>query len=228
MSKIKPAYVSIHNVNPLGIMRTVAPIISELGAFSAALVLQDTVCRLTREQEAGELADILAGYFPLYGEIIKTGLSPSEIEKTIEESSDTLIEQLRSFTTVVVVGIESVILDRLSRNLPDTKIYIVPHTENIDSQRVLANFPSNVSLIDLRGLMGLGGVRSVLVSYAFCQMEEESFVYPVTFRAVGPDVKSSFNQIICLNILSGYHRYLDDMASLYSTSGFFTNQFRII
>ncbi len=228
MNKIKSAHASIVDLNPLGIMRTVTPIISELGAFSAALVLQDTVCRLTREQEKADFEEILADYFPIYGEMIGTGFSPLEIEDIIKKQIDTLIEQLRSFTTFVFVGIESIILDQLSQKLPDAKFYIVPHTESIDSQRVLSNFPSNVRLIDIRGIMGLGGVRSVLISYAFCQAEEETFVYPVTFRAVGPDVKSAYNQIIGLNMLSGYHRYLEDMALLYSTSSFFTNQFRII
>jgi hypothetical protein len=83
-------------------------------------------------------------------------------------------------------------------------------------------------LIDVREIMRLGGTRSILISYAFCRMEEDSFIYPVTFRAVGPDVRSSYNRIIGLNILSGYNRYLVDMAPLYSTSQFFTNQFRIV
>lgn len=220
--------IMINDVNPQGIMRTIASIISELGAFSAALVLQDTVCRLTNQEDSVRLADIMADYFPLYGEIIETGFSPSDIEKIIKEGTDKLAEQLRGFTSIVVVGIESVLLDRLSRKLPNTNFYIVPHMESINVERILANFPSNVRLIDIRGLMGLGGIRSVLISYVFCQMEEESFVYPVTFRAVGPDIKSSYNQIIGINMLSGYHRYLGDMAPLYSTSQFFTNQFRII
>jgi len=68
----------------------------------------------------------------------------------------------------------------------------------------------------------------VLISYAFCRMEEDSFIYPVTYRAVGPDVRSLYNRIIGLNILAGYNRYLGDMAPLYTTGQFFTHSFSIL
>ena len=222
------AVTSITDMDPEGIMRTISPVMSELGDLSAALVLQDTVHRLTHQREAGRLAETLAGYFPLYGEIIESGLSPNEAGQIIEERTNQLIEQLRNFSSIVVVGIESVILDSLTRKLPQSRFYLIPHSETIDAERILANFPANVRLIDIREIMGLGGTRSVLISYAFCQMEEDSFIYPVTFRAVGPDVRSAYNQIVGLNILSGYKRYLSNMAPLYSTSQFFTNQFRIV
>ena len=219
---------SITDVDPKGIMRTISALISELGAFSAALVLHDTVCRLTHQEGSARLAETLAGYFPLYGEIAENGLSATEAEPIIEERTNRLIEQLRNFSSIVVVGIESVILDRLTRKLPEARFYLIPHSETIEEERVLANFPPNVHLIDVREIMRLGGARSVLISYAFCRMGEDSFIYPVTFRAVGPDVRSSYNRIIGLNILSGYKRYLGDMAPLYSTSQFFTNQFKIV
>jgi len=226
MSEATPA--SITDVEPKGIMRTISSVISELGAFSAALVLHDTVYRLAYREGASRLAENLAEYFPLYGEIAESGLSPTEVEQIINERIDPLIEQLRDFSSIVVVGIESVILDSLTRELPESRFYLIPHSETIEEERVLANFPPNVHLIDVREIMRLGGARSVLISYAFCQIEEDSFIYPVTFRAVGPDVRSSYNRIIGLNILSGYNRYLGDMAPLYSTSQFFTNQFRIV
>jgi hypothetical protein len=222
------AVASITDVDPKGVMRTISALISELGAFSAALVLHETVYRLTRQEGSARFAETMAEYFPLYGEIAESGLSPTEVEQIIEERIDPLIEQLGDFSSIVVVGIESVILDRLTRKLPESRFYIIPHSETIEEERVLANFPPNVHLIDVREIMRLGGTRSVLISYAFCRMEEDSFIYPVTFRAVGPDVRSSYNRIIGLNILSGYNRYLVDMAPLYSTSQFFTNQFRIV
>jgi len=216
------------DVNPKRIMRTIISMMSELGSFSAALILQETVSLLSHEQEAVELAEIVGDDFPLYGEVVGTGLSYSDMKTCVEERTDILIKELRGFSTIVVVGMESVILDRLLQHLPESQIYIVPHNQHIDSERVLANFPSNVRLIDIRELMDLGGVRSVLLSYVFCRMEEESFVYPVTFRALGSDVKSSYSQIIGLNLLSGYSRYLGDMAPLYSTNEFFTSEFRIL
>jgi hypothetical protein len=222
------ALASITDVDPEGVMRTISALISELGAFSAALILHDTVYRLTRQEGAARLAETLAGYFPLYGEIIENDLSPAEAETVIHESTGRLIEQLRTFSSIVVVGIESVILDTLTRKLPEARFYLIPHSETLEAERVLANFPPNVHLIDVREIMELGGTHSVLLSYAFCQAQEDAFIYPVTFRAVGPDVRSSYNRIIGLNILSGYNRYLDDMAPLYSTSQFFTHQFGII
>lgn len=215
-------------IDPRGIMRTISSMISELGTFTTALILQDTICRLASEDEAGRFAEILGDYFPLYGEIIATGISPADIENIIKTRTGTLVDQIRRFTSIVFVGIESIILDTLCTGLPDSEIYIVPHTENINQERILANFPSNVHLIDTRSLMDLGGVRSILISCMFCPMGEEAFIYPVTFRAVGPDTKSAYNQIIGLNILSGYNRYLAEMAPLYAAERFFTSQFRII
>ena len=219
---------SVTDVDPEGVMRTISALISELGAFSAALVLHDTVYGLTRREGAVRLAETLGGYFPLYGEIIENDLSPAETERIINENTDRLSETLRTFSSIVVVGIESVILDILTRKLPESRFYFIPHAETLEAERVLANFPPNVHLIDVREIMKLGGTHSVLLSYAFCEMQEDSFIYPVTFRAVGPDVRSSYNRIIGLNILSGYNRYLDDMAPLYSTRQFFTHQFEII
>jgi len=216
------------NVDPRSIMRTISPIISELGAFSAALVLYDTVYRLAHQEGASRLTENLAEHFPLYGEIIESGLSPAEAEQIIEDRTNRLIEEFKDFSSIVVVGIESVILDSLSRKLPGSRFYLIPHSETIEEERVLANFPPNVHLIDVREIMGLGGTRSALLSYVFCQVQEDSFIYPVTFRAIGPDVRSSYNQIVGLNMLSSYNRYLGDMAPLYSTSQFFTNQFRIV
>jgi hypothetical protein len=226
MSVAAPA--SMTDADPKGIMRTISPIISELGAFSAALVLYDTIYRLTHRQGATRLVENLAEYFPLYGEIVESGFSPAEAERIIEEGTGRLIEPLEDFSSIVVVGIESVILDSLCRKLPRSRFYLIPHSETIEEERILANFPSNVNLMDVRGIMRLGGTRSVLISYAFCQMGEDSFIYPVTFRAIGPDVRSSYNQIVGLNILSNYNRYLGDMAPLYATGQFFTNQFRVL
>jgi len=219
---------SVTDVDPEGVMRTISALISELGAFSAALILHDTVYGLTRREGAVRLAETLGGYFPLYGEIIETDLSPAETERIINENTDRLSETLRTFSSIVVVGIESVILDILTRKLPESRFYLIPHSETLESERVLANFPPNVHLIDIREIMKLGGPHSILLSYAFCEVHEDSFIYPVTFRAVGPDVRSSYNRIIGLNMLSGYNRYLDDMAPLYSTHQFFTHQFEII
>jgi len=219
---------SVTNVDPEGVMRTISALISELGAFSAALILHDTVYGLTRREGAVRLAETLGGYFPLYGEIVENDLSPAETERIINENTDRLSETLRTFSSIVVVGIESVILDILTRKLPESRFYFIPHSETLESERVLANFPPNVHLIDVREIMKLGGAHSILLSYAFCEVHEDSFIYPVTFRAVGPDVRSSYNRIIGLNMLSGYNRYLDDMAPLYSTRQFFTHQFEII
>ena len=219
---------SVIDVDPEGVMRTISALISELGAFSAALILHDTVYGLTRREGAVRLAETLGVYFPLYGEIIENDLSPAETERIINENTDRLSETLRTFSSIVVVGIESVILDILTRKLPESRFYFIPHSEALESERVLANFPPNVHLIDVREIMELGGTHSVLLSYAFCQVQEDSFIYPITFRAVGPDVRSSYNRIIGLNMLSGYNRYLDDMAPLYSTRQFFTHQFEII
>lgn len=220
--------IPINEVDPKGIMRTISALISELGVFSAALILQDTAHRMAGEGETALLAETLAGDFPLYGELIGNGLSSSETEQIIEENSTLLSEELRSYSTFVVVGMESVILDRLCRKLPESRFFLIPHSEAIEPERVLANFPPNVSMIDVRGVMGLGGARSVLISYTFCRMGEDSFIYPVAYRAVGPDVRSLYNRIIGLNILTGYHRYLGDMAPLYSTSQFFTHSFSIL
>jgi len=224
----KAAADSVIDVDPEGVMRTISALISELGAFSAALILHDTVYQMTRREGAVRLAETLAGHFPLYGEIIETDLSPAEAERVIRESTDRLSETLKTFSSIVVVGIESVILDNLTRKLPESRFYLIPHSETLEAERVLANFPPNVRLIDVREIMELGGTHSVLLSYAFCEMLEDSFIYPVTFRAVGPDVRSSYNRIIGLKLLSGYNRYLDDMAPLYSTRQFFTHQFEII
>jgi len=218
----------ISNIKPKNIIRTVSPLVSELGAFSTALVLYDTVYRLTNREGAVWLGEKLEEYFPLYGEIVETGLSPTEIELTIEKVIEAVIENLRDFSSIVVVGIESVFLDNLSRKLPESQVYFIPHSENIEEERVLANFPSNVHLADVREVMSLGGLRSVLLSYIFCQIQEDSFVYPVALRSIGPDVRSSYNQIIGLNILSDYKRYLSDMTPLYATSQFFTSQYRVV
>ena len=219
---------SVTDVDPEGVMRTISALISELGAFSAALILYDTVYGLTRREGAVRLAETLAGYFPLYGEIIENDLSPAETEKIIAGNTDRLSETLRTFSSIVAVGIESVILDTLTRKLPESRFYLIPHSETLERERVLANFPPNVHLIDVREIMKLGGTHSILLSYAFCEMQEDAFIYPVTFRAVGPDVRSSYNRIVGLNLLSGYNRYLDDMAPLYSMRQFFTHQFEII
>lgn len=219
---------SMIDVDPKTIFRTISPVIAELGAFSTALILYDTVYRLAQQEGAFQLAEKLSGYFPLFAEVVEGDLSPTEAELIIERRLEPVIEELRAFSSVVVVGIESVILDSLSRKLPGVQIYIISHFSTIDEERVLANFPSNVQLIGVREIMGLGGTRSVLLSYVFCQTQDDSFVYPVTFRAIGPDVRSSYSQIVGLNILTDYNRYLGDMAPLYSTSQFFTNQFRIV
>ncbi|SLM32795.1 hypothetical protein MTBBW1_80138 [Desulfamplus magnetovallimortis] len=219
---------SATDLDPRVILRTIESAISELGTFSTALILQDTVSKITGDSEAFDLAETLSETFPMYGELIATGNDPDDIKNFIKENTKYLAETLKGFTSIVVVGIEAVILDQLARHLPDSIIYIVPHTGNMDAERVLSNFPANVRLIDLRDLMPLGGVRSVLISYIFCPMGDDSFVYPVTFRAVGPDIRSAYNQIIGLNMLSGYQRYLSDMAPLYSTSRFFTTQFRMV
>jgi hypothetical protein len=224
----RPAPLSISDVNPQNILRTISAVIAELGAFSTAMMLLETIQRMTDQDGAGRLAEILADDFPLYGEIVDSGFSPADIQTILDDRTNRLADKLQNFSTIVAVGIESAILDRLCLKLPQTRFYLIPHAQAVDTERVLANFPANVSLIDVKQIMGLGGARSVLLAYAFCRSGDDCFIYPVTFRAVGPDVKSAYNRIVGLNMLSGYNRYLADMAPLYATSRFFTNQFEIL
>lgn len=219
---------SLSEVDPRRILRIISPVVSELGVLSAALLLYDTIHRLTHQEGAARLADNLAEYLPLYGELVDSGHRPVEIKSVIRRNAETLSKELKSFTSIVVVGMESVLLDSLSRELSESQLYLIPHSEDIDKGRVLANFPSNVQLIDVRDVMSLGGATSALLSYVFCQMQEDGFVYPVAFRSIGPDVRSSYGHIIGVNILSNYRRYFSDMSLLYSTSQFFSHQFRLL
>lgn len=222
------AILSSLEVDPRNIRRAISPVVSELGNLSAAILLYATVYQLTHREGAVRLAEKFAEHFPIYGEIVDLGHSPAEIESIIERNVEALSKELKSFSSLVVVGMEAVLLDSLSRELPGAGFYLIPHSEDFDEGRLLANFPPNVQLIDVREVMSLGGVNSALLSYVFCQTQEDGFVYPVALRSIGPDVRSSYSQIIGLNIFSGYRRYLSDMTPLHSTSLFFTHQFRLL
>ena len=115
----------ISDIEPGNIIRTISPLVSELGVFSAAFVLYDTVYKLTNREGAVRLGEKLEEYFPLYGEIVETGLSPAEIQLTIENNVNAVAENLRSFSSIVVAGIESVVLDSLSRKLSESHVYFI-------------------------------------------------------------------------------------------------------
>ena len=218
----------ISNIDTKGVLRTLAPVISELGIFNSALILYDTLYGLLGQEGAVQCAEKIGIDFPLFGELIDYGLLPDQIKLSIEKNSKALIDNLIGYSTIVVVGIEAVILDRVFQKLPETKFYLIPHYDNIDVQRVSANFPHNVKLISVRDVTTLAGAGSILISYVFCQSNEGSFIYPITLRSIGPDVRSSYNQIIGLAILSDYKRYITRLSYIYSTSEFFTSIMSII
>lgn len=219
---------SLLDVDPKSILRIICGLKTEIGVFSASCLLYEHIYKMKKQKGANSLGDLLDDCFPMYSELAGHTLGPNQINQTIEGNVNTLAHELRDYYFIVVVGIESLILDRLTTELKELQFFLIPHSERVNNERILDNLPRNVSLIGVEDVMGHGGARSVLLSYVFCQSYENSFVYPVALRSIGPDVRSSYNKIIGLNILSGYKRFLGDMAHLDATGQFFTNQFRIV
>jgi hypothetical protein len=200
----------------------------ELGFFSSALFLYEAVYDIVKTDGAELLAEELINDLPIYYEIVKSGFLPNNIMSQIEGNLNIVCDKYQDYSKIVVLGIESIILDILSAKFSEKEIYVIPHDERIDHDRVIANFPTNVKLVSVGDITRYGGTRSILLSYVFCQSMDSAFVYPISLRGIGPDVRYCYNQIVGLNILPPYKKYLASFEEVPSIKQFFTIQYPIL
>jgi len=221
--------LSLTELNTKTILKTTSVAEPELGHFSTSLVVYQTVYELLGSHFSSEVARILGNDLPLYDEINRTQLSPNEILSTIKENLGMMFDELQKYERIIFVGIESIIIDNFVAALPEATFYLISHSDMVNKERLLANFSTNVSLASVRDITILGGPNSILFSYIFCQTQEQTaLVYPITIRAIGVDVRQLYSQVIGLNILPPYKRYLHKMSEISSTDQFFTKQYQVI
>ena len=221
-------------INSNNIFRTFLTGVPELGIFSMGLYLLETIFNLPNEKKPSEqivfdIADHLKSEFPIFYEFARNNMNPTNLRNSIRKNLKIFVKDFRDFTNIVIVGIETAILDTLAEEMPCTNFYLVPHYEQIDEERVVSNFPKNVTLISIRDVTNFHERKSALLSYAFfCGSYGSAFVYPAVLRAIGSDVKSLYMDTIGLIILQSYTVYPHNLTAISSSGQIFTKKYNLI
>ena len=224
----------MEKINPDNIFKTYLTGVPELGIFSMGVHLLETIFNLSNDKQSrSQIISTLAGQlkkdFPLFYEFVKNNLTPQKIMDSINKTLMEFIEQFKDFNNIVIVGIETIILDILTLKMPNTNFFLIPHYDQIDAERVMSNFSYNVTLISIRDVTHFNKSKSAILSYAyFCEPYGNAFVYPAVLRAMGADVKNLYIDAVGLGILGSYTIFPSQLTPISSTDQVFTKKYHLI
>ena len=133
--------------------------------------------------------------------------------------AEAVLERLRGFSRLVIVGLESRWLDVLLEQLdPKVRVGILRHSElSPDWERVQANLSERVVFLDLSNFQSWAGSRSALLSFVYGagdgpEAAGRPFATSAWVRASGPDTRTQFRELIGWDVLgvplSVYPRWL--------------------
>jgi len=188
---------------PNGLEDAFAAVAGELGQATASWIFVRAVSRCEGEAGVVALADRVGPAFPVLDAVARSWLDDTKRVAPIDPAP--ALEAIGTSTRLVVVGLETSLLDALLRTIdPSIKIALITHSPfSVDWDRVLDNFGGRVERVDLDTFQGWAGRKSTLLTFAYGRNGARTAVLPVWLRACGADVRSQFRALVAWDALGG-------------------------
>jgi len=172
---------------------------AELGMASASWLFAREVDGAEGPDGVARLRDALGRRWPVLDAICAAwlrGLRPPQVQ------AERVVERLQGFSRLVVVGLESLWLDVLLRQLePRLRIGLLKHSElSPDWRRVQANLGARVVFLDLANFQSWAGSRSALLGFVY-GVDPRPFATSGWVRVAGPDTRTQFRELIGWDVL---------------------------
>jgi hypothetical protein len=196
---------------------------AELGMATAAWLFVREVATEGGAPRVAELRDHLGRDYPVLDAVAAIWLT-GRTSPTIDPAG--VIAVCARARRLVIVGLETAPLDALVPLLPGVEIALLAHGDlGTDWLRVVSNYEGRLTLVDLSSFQRFAGKSSVLLTFAYGQHGEGTYVGSSWLRVNGPDVRTQFRSIVAWDVLGApmyvYPRWLvaaalDDFSHLLS------------
>lgn len=184
-----------------GIARAYGMMAQEVGHVMAASTIYNEILATQGPEMAWHVLKQHGRALPVLSALIVDGKSSEQIRKRIHDLTNNLAPILHNKQKIVCVGAEAAWLDCATVSYPDKQFYIMPHAQDANIERLLANYASNVSIYKNFDLTPLSGTASAIVVFAFNVGFATFHTYPIACRIIGSDTRQSFADIIALDLL---------------------------
>lgn len=200
---------------PPGLEQAFTAAAGELGMCCASWLFAQNVAESAGEGAVAELRDALGRAFP----VLDSVCAQWQQGERVEPDPAAVLSLLSGVDRVVIVGLESLFVDALISALPaGVKVALLRHSSfPVDWDRVRANQPERLQLVDLESFQGWAGARSALVTFAYGVQGGSAHVVPQWLRASGEDVRTQFRSLIAWDVLRApmfvYPRWLVEVGT---------------
>ncbi len=187
----------------------------ELGMCCASWLFAQNVAEAAGEDAVAQLRDALGRAFP----VLDSVCAQWQRGERVDPSASAISARLTGVDRVVIVGLESLFVDALVAELSaGVKVALLRHSSfPVDWERVKANQPEHLHLVDLESFQGWAGARSALLTFAYGVQGGTAHVAPEWLRVSGEDVRTQFRSLIAWDVLRApmfvYPRWLVEVGT---------------
>ena len=192
---------------PRNIVQAFATVVGELGMASAAWLFAEIVARHAGDPGVLALADQLGDDYPVADAVARAWASGT---RPATADPGPVMAALDGVEQVVVIGLESQLLDALVQAAPATlEISLLAHRPfPVDWERVVSNYGGRVALVQLDNFQRVAGPKSALLAFFYGVRGARAYVPPLWSRAIGDDVRLQFQSLVGWEALAApMHRY---------------------
>lgn len=184
---------------PKGMGQAFAVAMGELGFCSTSWLFVRAVAAEGGDSLVARLRDELGRTYPVLDAVAAEWLDGNRAPSVIVEPVFSACEGL---SKLLIVGTEADFLDAILPFLPNIKIGLLRHSLiDVDWERTVANYPQQVSLVDLAAVSEWAGSRSGLITFLYGHDGHIAHVRPAWLRLIGRDIQTQFRSIIGWNVL---------------------------
>jgi hypothetical protein len=197
---------------PPGLSHAFRAAAGELGYAAAAWIFAREVGAENGDAGVAELRDALGREYPVLDTVCARWLAGG---RTPRYDPASCVGALVNCARVTIIGLEADALDALLPALPGIDAAVLTYAPlPADWDRVLANYPGQLSAVDLDTVLARAGRDSALLCFAYGG-EDGLFVPPAWLRLDGPDVRAAFRARVAWNVLPApfavYPRWLAEV-----------------
>ena len=184
---------------PKGMGQAFAVAMEELGFCSTSWLFVRAVAEQGGEALVERLRDQFGRTYPVLDAVAAEWLDGNRAPAII---MDPVLSVCEGLSKLLIVGIEADFLDAILPLLPTIKIGLLRHSLiEVDWERTVANYPQQVSLVDLAAVSEWAGSRSGLLTFLYGHDQHIAHVRPAWLRLIGRDIQTQFRSIIGWNVL---------------------------
>jgi len=188
-------------VNPLPptVVQAFRVAAGELGLCSASWLFAREAAAEGGDALVESLRDLLGREYPVVDAVAQQWMQGARGPAT---DPTAVLEACAGARRVLVIGLETELLDALVPRLAPTRTVLLAHGPgNVDYERVASNYGDLLELTDMASFQKLSGSSSVLLTFLYGVRGGTTAVDPAWVRVNGPDVRVQFRSIVGWDVL---------------------------